>query len=92
MAEDSLTFHVGIACDSEGNVYVADRHNHRIQVFTSEGIFLRMFGKYGEGSGELKRPMAVAVGSDNVVYVSEWDNHRRICVQLEWCVYQVIWQ
>jgi sugar lactone lactonase YvrE len=30
-----------IATDAEGNVYVADRGNHRIQVFDGDGKFLR---------------------------------------------------
>lgn len=32
-----------IATDAEGNVYVADRGNHRIQVFDGDGKFLRQF-------------------------------------------------
>jgi len=32
-----------IATDADGNVYVADRGNHRIQVFDGEGKFLRQF-------------------------------------------------
>src|SRR6478752_627906 len=32
-----------IAADANGNVYVADRGNHRIQVFDGEGKFLRQF-------------------------------------------------
>jgi hypothetical protein len=32
-----------IATDAEGNVYVADRGNRRIQVFDGEGKFLRQF-------------------------------------------------
>lgn len=31
----------GITLDSKGNVYVADRQNNRIQVFDSDGIFLK---------------------------------------------------
>ena len=31
----------GVACDSKGNVYVADRGNDRIQVFTAGGRFLK---------------------------------------------------
>ncbi len=39
-----------IACDSTGNVYVcvADNGNHRIQDFTAEGKFLRMFGRQNQ--------------------------------------------
>ena len=32
-----------IATDADGNVYVADRGNHRIQVFDGDGNFLRQF-------------------------------------------------
>jgi sugar lactone lactonase YvrE len=32
-----------IATDAQGNVYVADRSNRRIQVFDGDGKFLRMF-------------------------------------------------
>jgi len=32
-----------IATDAQGNVYVADRGNHRIQVFDGDGKFLRQF-------------------------------------------------
>jgi len=32
-----------IAGDVKGNIYVADRSNHRIQVFDGEGAFLRQF-------------------------------------------------
>ena len=32
-----------IATDANGNVYVADRGNHRIQVFDGDGKFLRQF-------------------------------------------------
>ena len=33
----------GIGADAQGNIYVADRSNRRIQVFDSEGTFLRQF-------------------------------------------------
>ena len=65
-----------VACDSTGNVYVADSCNHHIQVFTAEGTFLRMFGSRGEGRGELGHPLGVAIDTSDMVYVSESSNHR----------------
>ena len=37
----------GIAVDQEGNVYVADTANNRIQVFSSNGTFISKWGRYG---------------------------------------------
>jgi hypothetical protein len=42
-----LTVH-GIATDNNDNVYVADRGNGRIQVFDSNGKFLRQFSLHGQ--------------------------------------------
>ena len=66
----------GIACDSTGNVYVVERGNHRIQIFTSTGEFLRIFGSDCEGRWELYRPGGIALDVEDNVYVSEPDNHR----------------
>ncbi len=64
-----------IACDSTGNVYVADFSNHRIQVFTAEGKFLRMFGRRGHGRGELFCPISITLDTSDRVYVGD-SNHR----------------
>lgn len=53
----------GIAVDSGGNVYVADRSNARIQVFDTNGKSI------AEWKGlQLGRPYAVRVGPDGLVY------------------------
>jgi DNA-binding beta-propeller fold protein YncE len=39
----------GIVVDASGNVYVADFENHRVQVFSPEGRFLRKWGSEGVG-------------------------------------------
>lgn len=54
----------GIALDLEGRVYVADRSNGRIQVFTPDGKFLHQWK-----SAELGRPWALAFGADSYLYV-----------------------
>ena len=59
----------GIACDSTGNVYVTDYGNDRIQVFTAEGKFLRIFAMGMEGM------KCVTVDTSGVVYVSEINHH-----------------
>ncbi len=72
----ALKYPADIAFDSTRNVYVADLGNHRIQVFTAEGEFLRKFGKKGEGKGELRGPSRIIVSKENMVYVAERENQR----------------
>ena len=65
----------GVAFDSTGKVYVADSGNHRIQVFTEEGKFLRKFGRKGSGGGGGDF-YGICIDSKDVVYVTENGNDR----------------
>ncbi len=66
----------GVATDSEGNVFVADFYNNRIQKFSSEGKFLVSFGSRGSKPGELNRPTDVAVDDEGYLYVVDFGNDR----------------
>ncbi len=69
----------GIAIDSMTNVYVTDSSNHRVQVFTSTGVFLRKWGSYGgiaDPDGRLNMPQGVALDSAGNVYVVDGYNRR----------------
>jgi DNA-binding beta-propeller fold protein YncE len=54
----------GIAIDREGRVYVADRENSRVQVFTAEGRFLAAWT-------DVLRPMQVCIDARGNVFVVE---------------------
>ncbi len=66
----------GIARDTDGFLYVADSQNHRIQVFSPEGAFVREWGSQGMAPGQFQEPWGVAVASDGTVYVADTWNHR----------------
>ncbi len=57
-----------ITVDNEQMVYVADYYNHRVQVLTMDGRFIRSIGK-GNEQEDLSRPYGVCV--TDFVYVSE---------------------
>ncbi len=65
-----------IAVDSEGNVYVADTFNMRVQVFNADGEFVTMWGKPGSSAGNFMRPKGIAVDRDDHIYVvdTEFNN------------------
>lgn len=54
----------GIALDSAGRVFVADRANSRIQIFDQDGKFLAEWRQFG-------RPSAVFIDKNDVMYVAD---------------------
>ena len=66
----------GITVDPQDRLYVADSCNHRVQVFTPDGVFLRAYGKAGSGSGELSYPYDVKLDREGRQYVCEFGNSR----------------
>ena len=57
-------------------IIVADCHNHRVQVFDSNGTFLRSFGHEGEDAGEFNFPVGIAINKDRNIFVAESENNR----------------
>ena len=65
-----------LAVDGEGNVFVADFYNHRVQKFAADGTFLTAFGGEGDGPGRFRYAIAVAVAEDGSVFVADFGNNR----------------
>jgi sugar lactone lactonase YvrE len=61
----------GLAVDQEGNLYVADTLNNRIEIFDADGKFISTFGKAGDGPGYFSRPKGVAIDSDGHIWVAD---------------------
>ncbi|MEO5951174.1 MAG: flippase activity-associated protein Agl23, partial [Chloroflexia bacterium] len=77
----------GVAIDKDGNIYVADTWNHRVQKFDKNGGFVAQWGGFvnlGDQAGQddpdkntkFYGPRGIAVGPDNNVYVSDTGNKR----------------
>jgi DNA-binding beta-propeller fold protein YncE len=61
----------GAAVDSDGNLYVADTMNDRVEIFDADGTFISTFGKAGDGPGYFARPKGIAVDSDGHIWVAD---------------------
>ena len=66
----------GVAVTDRDEIMVADCKNHRVQVFDSNGTFLRSFGHKGETAGELDNPTGIAIDKDRNIFISDWGNLR----------------
>lgn len=78
----SFRFPNGIAIDTDGNLYVADRNNHSIRKITSAGVVSTLAGTgtqgYVDGQGDTAKfnsPSGIAVDASGNVYVAD-ESHR----------------
>jgi len=56
---------------ADGNLYVVDGGNFRIQVFSQDGKFLRSFGGIGRRSGQFSRPKGIGSDKDGNIYIAD---------------------
>lgn len=61
----------GIAV-ADGEVFVSDARNGRIQVFDPDGRFLRQFGQGGQSRARLGRPMNLAIAGGELYVADYW--------------------
>jgi DNA-binding beta-propeller fold protein YncE len=66
----------GLTVGPDKQIYIADTHNNRVQVFDRSGKVVRQWGKVGRGPGELIAPKAIAVDGEGLVYVADTGNAR----------------
>ena len=76
--DENILFHLpaDIACDADGNIYVLDAGNQRIQKFSPGGEYLATIGRRGEGPGELQMPMSLDIDGRGYLYVPDNGNQR----------------
>ena len=77
-AEGQFNSPQGIAIDSQGDVYVTDYQNYRVQKFDSNGEFITEWGSRGFGEAEFDRPLDIAIGLQGYAYVIDLSNRVQV--------------
>ena len=60
----------GLAFDSKGRLFVADRSNNRIQIFDQEGKFLEEWKQFS-------RPSGIYIDANDVIYVADSESNAK---------------
>ena len=69
--------------DKKGNIFILDSGNKRIQKFSAIGEYRATYGGGGQGPGEFRLPMSIALDSKGNMYVRELDGNRLITLNPE---------
>jgi DNA-binding beta-propeller fold protein YncE len=65
-------FHpTNIAIGADGDVYVVETNNFRVQRFTAEGKPVRVYGELGDQHGNFSRPKGIALDRNGRLYVGD---------------------
>ena len=75
-SDESVSTEVEENQDSDGNKSNGDRGGGRVSIFTSQGKFIKSFGKKGKHDGEFNAPRGVAVDDEDNIYVVDKLNSR----------------
>lgn len=60
-----------VAVDGDGNLYVTDTLNDRVEIFDAGGNFISTFGKNCDAPGCFTRPKGIAVDVDGNIWVAD---------------------
>ncbi len=69
--EGNLNLPLMVAMAPDGNLYVSDTGNFRVQVFDADGNFIRTFGSIGRRPGQFSHPKGIAVDSDGRIFIAD---------------------
>ena len=65
-----------VAVNNRDEIAVTDGENHRVQIFRSDGTYLRCFGGPGHGKGEFYTPLGTVFDQYGNILVSDSGNNR----------------
>lgn len=76
--DENVAFYMpsDIAFDADGNWYILDSGNHRIQKFSPDGKYLATIGGEGQGPGEFVYPDSMGITANGLIFVSDPNNQR----------------
>jgi hypothetical protein len=66
-----------VAWDSQGNIYITDGYvNSRVAKYSKEGDWVKSWGEPGNGPGQFQTVHAIAIDSNDNIYIGDRSNRR----------------
>ena len=75
-SEGMFRFPLRVAVNAKDEIAVTDSYNHRVQIFNSEGNYLRSFGRLGTKGGEFNFPTGIIYHNNGNIFVADIGNSR----------------
>lgn len=75
----------GVAVNSDCLIVISDSRNHRLQMFSPEGVFLRKFGHETNPSmwKYFDSPRGIAFNPEGNVVCTDFNNHRILIIDID---------
>jgi len=70
-SERNVSFPTGFAVDAKGRLWIADAFQHRLKIFSLEGVHLFNFGRMEQETGGFFFPVDLCFGDKGMLYVLE---------------------
>ena len=65
-----------VVVNAKDEIVVTDYYNHRVQIFNSEGNYLRLLGRSATKEGEFKFPIGITYHNNGNIFVADNGNCR----------------
>ncbi len=75
-AAGDFSFPRDVAADSDGHLYVLDKHFENVQIFDRDGRLLMAFGGEGTERGRLSLPSGVTIDAQDRIWIADSGNRR----------------
>ncbi|MBN1479858.1 hypothetical protein EH223_18285 [candidate division KSB1 bacterium] len=67
---------LGVSSDANGNIYVTDSGNNRLQKFSPHGELISFIGGFGWEKEQFQSPIDIFVYNSLDIYIADYDNNR----------------
>ena len=75
-SEGMFKFPWWVVVNAKDEIVVTDYYNHRVQIFNSEGNYLRSFGRHGTKGGQFNFPTGIIYHNNGNIFVADKGNSR----------------